>query len=386
MSYLFRTLDELCVHGIEKKNPALEPDAGFLYVDISSVNNVTKKISNPTPTIGKSASVRARQVLEAGDVLVSTTRPNLNAVALVPEKFEGEICSTGFCVLRCGPELDPEYLFYHVQSPQFVEPLSDLVKGGLYPAVTNKQVFAQNIPWVSLDKQRQIAAHLKAQLAEVEKARKAAELQLEEIAKLGNAIVADSLKKGKPSAHTLGDVLDEVKQGIGEEWAKYPVLGATRAGLAPAKEPPGKNPHRYKPVIPGTVFYNPMRILIGSIAFMEDGGEPGITSPDYVVLQGKDDIVDSRWFYYWLRSPWGEQCILSLARGAVRERMLFKRLAKGSIELPDYNTQQHVSEALAELTPMRQAIEIQLSEINLLPQKILSQAFGGGAGGKRNVD
>jgi type I restriction enzyme S subunit len=46
-----------------------------------------------------------------------------------------------------------------------------------------------------------------------------------------------------------------------------------------------------------------MRILIGSVAFVDEGDEPGITSPDYVVFQGKDGKVDSRWFYYWLRSP-----------------------------------------------------------------------------------
>jgi type I restriction enzyme, S subunit len=77
----------------------------------------------------------------------------------------------------------------------------------------------------------------------------------------------------------LGDVLIEVKTGIGKDWAKYPVMGATRDGLALAKEPPGKKPQRYKPVFPGTVFYNPMRILIGSIAFVDDDDPAGITSP-----------------------------------------------------------------------------------------------------------
>lgn len=171
----------------------------------------------------------------------------------------------------------------------------------------------------------------------------------------------------------LGDVLIEVKNGIGKEWTKYPVLGATRDGVAPAKEPPGKHPERYKPVTAGTVFYNPMRIVIGSIAFLDDDDEPGITSPDYVVLKGKPGVVDSRWFYYWLRSPSGERCILSLARGAVRERMLFNRLAEGEIELPDYDTQLKASRALALIKPMRAAIKRQIADLDLLPQKIISQ-------------
>ena len=173
----------------------------------------------------------------------------------------------------------------------------------------------------------------------------------------------------------LGDVLDEIKTGIGADWKKYPVFGATRDGLAPARESPGKNPERYKPVTAGTVFYNPMRILIGSIAFVDHDDEPGITSPDYVVLKGKAGVVDSRWFYYWLRSPWGERCIQSLARGAVRERMLFNRLAEGEIELPDYDTQVKASQALAQIKPMRAAIQKQLEELELLPQKLLAQVF-----------
>ena len=220
-----------------------------------------------------------------------------------------------------------------------------------------------------------IAASLGVQLAEVEKARKAAEIQVTDVSKLADAIIVESLKEGTTDSHWLGEVLSEVKQGIGQHWQKYAVLGATRDGLAPAKEPPGKHAVKYKPVIAGTVFYNPMRILIGSIAFVDEDDTPGITSPDYVVLQGREGMVDSRWFYYWLRSHLGVQCINLLARGAVRERMLFNRLAQGEIVLPNYTTQKRASAALKELNAMRIKLKQQLDEIALLPQKILSQAF-----------
>jgi type I restriction enzyme S subunit len=118
-----------------------------------------------------------------------------------------------------------------------------------------------------------------------------------------------------------------------------------------------------------------MRILIGSIAFVDEDDTPGITSPDYVVLQGNSGVVDSRWFYYWLRSPLGIQCINSLARGAVRERMLFNRLSECVIELPAFSIQQRASAALRELKPLRYSVEKQLAEIEHLPQRLLAQAF-----------
>jgi type I restriction enzyme S subunit len=86
-------------------------------------------------------------------------------------------------------------------------------------------------------------------------------------------------------------------------------------------------------------------------------------------------VVDSRWFYYWLRSPDGEHCIASLARGAVRERMLFNRLAEGEIALPPYPVQQAASRALAEVRPMKQRIQAQLRDIELLPARLLAQVF-----------
>lgn len=238
-----------------------------------------------------------------------------------------------------------------------------------------KAYLAQEFQVPKLSEQRRIATHLKAQLAAVEEARNAAQVQIDELTNLANAIVRESLAHADVETHTLGDVLEEVKRGIGSSWADYPVLGATRAGLALAKDPVGKKPERYKPVLPGTVFYNPMRILIGSIAMVDDDDTPGITSPDYVALRGRESVVDSRWFYYWLRSPAGEHCIASLARGAVRERMLFNRLADGKIDLPPYPIQQAASRALAEIRPMKNKVKTQLKDIELLPARLLAAAF-----------
>lgn len=277
------------------------------------------------------------------------------------------------CAITPTNSLDKNYLFYWLLNIR-----NNLIKasfGGAQPNISQTVIQNLVVPLPLITKQRQISAGLKNQLAEVETARKALELQQQELVNLANAYIRESIEQSPAIETRLGEVLEEVKKGIGETWTDYPVLGATRGGLAPAKEPPGKQPQRYKPVFCGTVFYNPMRILIGSIAFVDDDDEPGITSPDYVALQGKAGLVDSRWFYYWLRSPYGEQCINSLARGAVRERMLFNRLAEGSIQLPSYPEQLRVSKALAMLKPVKYAIQKQLNDLNKIPERLLAQAF-----------
>ena len=279
-------------------------------------------------------------------------------------RFSKERYDPDFVSLQVGSEYGKAYFLAHAKKTTGIASINQQVLGG-FPLLSPL-----------LDDQRRVAADLKAQLAAVEQARQAAQAQVEELSQLANAIVRDSVAHAGTETRLLGDVLDEVKRGIGAGWADHPVLGATRAGLALAKEPVGKNPERYKLVRVGTVFYNPMRILIGSIAMVDEADAPGITSPDYVVLRGREGVVDSRWFYYWLRSPLGEQCIASLARGAVRERMLFNRLAEGEIELPAYPVQQAASHALAELRSMKARIEAQLQEIQLLPSRLLAQAFG----------
>lgn len=318
--------------------------------------------------------------LEPGDLLfirVNGARDIVGRCCVVGEGVPGDTIFNDHLIrVRLKSGLDPQFAKLCVSLPvarSIIEESASTSAGQL--TINQDILHSIEIPDVSLDDQRRIAAQLKAQFAAVEQARQAAQAQVQELTDLANAIVHESLDHAEVATTTLGHVLDEIKQGIGETWAQYPVLGATRDGLALAKEPVGKKPGRYKPVWPGTVFYNPMRILIGSIAMVDESDPRGITSPDYVVLRGRENIVDSRWFYYWLRSPHGERCILSLARGAVRERMLFNRLSGGKILLPPYPVQLTASRALAQIRPLKAKIEMQLSEMEVLPARLLAQAF-----------
>jgi type I restriction enzyme S subunit len=349
----------------------------FCYVDITSVDNICKRIVSTKTLLGSDAPSRARQVILAGDVIVSTTRPNLNAVATVPAELDGQICSTGFCVLRANSDVDRDYLFAYVQTEEFVQSLSRLVKGALYPAVTDKHVRAQLIPLPPPSEQKRIAAILNEQMVGVERARAAAEAELELSASLIEAYLRQSLSNGNVRRIPLRECLQEVSSGVGAAWRNYPVMGATRDGIAPAKEAVGKNPERYKLVEPGTIFYNPMRILIGSIAMIDEEEEPGITSPDYVVIKTVDGVLHPRWFYYWLRSSYGQTFIKSLARGAVRERMLFRRLVSAEINVPSWEGQVNVAEKLKSVVKLKRSVGEQLDTMNKLPATLLREAFSG---------
>jgi len=269
--------------------------------------------------------------------------------------------------------LDDEFLFFWLTKMD----LRGLANQMGQPVISGASLYAATCPLPPFHEQERIAVVLKQQMSAVDKAHAAAQARLEAAMALPAALGRQTLRDGQKQRRFLGDCLVEVRNGVGADWGKYPVLGATRAGLAPAKEAVGKTPERYKLADPGTVFYNPMRILLGSIAMVDEGDATGITSPDYVVVKGRPGILDTRWFYYWFRSAQGAHLIDSLSRGAVRERILFNRLAAGKIELPDYETQLHASARMKQVKPIVESVTKELKNINALPAALLRRAFNG---------
>lgn len=142
----------------ERKDPTTkEITDSFNYIDISAVDNVTKQVVGNLERKIRDAPSRARQIVYPGDVLVSTVRPALNAVAAVPAGLANIIASTGFCVLRPRPTLLlSEYLFHFLITDPFVQALVSKQKGGAYPAVTDEDVRTVKIPLPPLSEQKRI--------------------------------------------------------------------------------------------------------------------------------------------------------------------------------------------------------------------------------------
>lgn len=225
-----------------------------------------------------------------------------------------------------------------------------------------------------LAEQKRIAAKISAAMAQIERAKAAADEQVALAARLPFRVIDQSLHDETREVR-LSDAMEHVTDGVGESWKNFDLLGATRDGVAPAMAAVGKNPGRYKQIDDDTVFYNPMRILIGSIAMLPVGSPSAITSPDYVVVKGRKGILSSRWFFHWLRSPLGQAFILSNAKGAVRERLTWKFLSSQTIRVPTWDAQQRVLPALERHDALVRAIEEQRAEVDSLPSRILAETF-----------
>lgn len=156
MSWLAPTLETVCT-ATTQRDPSASPEVEFNYIDISSVDKNQKRVATTQRLLGANAPSRARKEVHAGDVLVSTVRPNLNAIALVPEELDRHIASTGFCVLRADQDLvDPKWIYYRCQTPDFIADLVSQMRGGNYPAVSDSVVKSSKIPLPTPSEQRRI--------------------------------------------------------------------------------------------------------------------------------------------------------------------------------------------------------------------------------------
>ena len=205
----------------------------------------------------------AAKKLSPGDILLERSgggpQQPVGRVAAFSGREGNENFICGNFISRLVPKrelIDSEYLmyvllFWHISGQ--TEKLQTATTGirNLQMAQYLDRPF--DIP-ADVEEQKRIAAKIKAKLEKVESARQALESQMTETSRLADAIIMDSVKSAATSIELLGDTLNEIKNGIGNGWRSYPVMGATRNGLAPAREQPGKSPERYKPVTAGTVF------------------------------------------------------------------------------------------------------------------------------------
>ncbi len=202
----------------------MRSDAGALfdYIDLSAVDQERKMITEARRVSCAEAPSRARQLIQRGDVLVSTVRPNLNGVARVTESFDGTTASTGFCVLRPHKsELDGSYLFHWVKSPIFVADMVKKATGASYPAVSDRIIFDSEISLPPLPEQRRIAEVLDKGEALRAKRRAA----LAELDSLTQSLFLDLF--GDPVANPKGWPLHSFDETMRDETSKSQRLNQT---------------------------------------------------------------------------------------------------------------------------------------------------------------
>lgn len=392
-------IGSLCID-TEQVTP--KDEAEFTYVDIGSVDRFTKRITSPQRLLGKNAPSRARKLIKAGDTIVSTTRPNLNAVALIDKVLDGQIASTGFEVLR-APGLDPRWLSYLVRTNAFVDAMSSLVQGALYPAVRGKDVRSFVAPVAPSNEQKRIADKLDTVLTRVD----AVNTRL--------ARVAPLLKRFRQSvlaAATSGRLT--LDQGWQDSNAKWPDV---QLGGICTKITDGEHATPKRSVF-GKYLLSARNVRDGSIAldnvdFVEQAefdrlrlrcdpslgdvllscsgsvGRAALVDRDdaYVMVRSAALIRPDReklipkFLMYALQSPQLQQQILEASRSTAQANIFLGPIKKLTIALPSLAEQAEIVRRVETLFAFADRLEARLQSAqaaaNRLTPSLLTKAFRG---------
>ncbi|MEI6704441.1 MAG: restriction endonuclease subunit S [Deltaproteobacteria bacterium] len=142
----------------KQRDPRNSPNEVFQYVDVSSVSNESFRITGSSPVLGSDAPSRARKAIAKNDILFATVRPTLKRIALVPEELNGEIASTGYCILRAdAAKVDSSFLYFSLLTDTFTARMASIERGVSYPAVSDGDVLASKLILPPLPEQKKIA-------------------------------------------------------------------------------------------------------------------------------------------------------------------------------------------------------------------------------------
>lgn len=139
-------------------------DSIIKYVEISDVDHV-HGINNIQSLMFGEAPSRARRITQKGDIIISTVRTYLKAIAKIED--DDIIVSTGFAVLH-PTKCNGEYLAYYILSESFINRVEMLSKGTSYPAINASDLVSINVLIPPLPEQRAIATYLDDKCAKID--------------------------------------------------------------------------------------------------------------------------------------------------------------------------------------------------------------------------
>lgn len=161
----------------------------FKYIDISSVSS-DGNISISEEYSFSEAPSRARRIIKRNDIIVSTVRTYLQAIAQIDWNANDAIVSTGFAVLSPNKKVcSPSYLFYAIKSEVTINEIMRLSIGVSYPAIT--AYYLCNIPLAipPLSEQQSIATYLDTQCSKIDSIIENIVSQIEAYTKLKKSLI-----------------------------------------------------------------------------------------------------------------------------------------------------------------------------------------------------
>ena len=299
-------------------------DFEIKYIDIGSVTN-GKGIENIQDFYFKTAPSRARRVVHTDDVIISTVRTYLKAIASIPKEYDNYICSTGFAVITPNERIHHRFMQYALESDNFISNVEKYSVGISYPAINAEELINFKIYLPPQDQQKKIADFLDSKCSELQSAIDNTKQTIEEYKKLKQELITKAVTKGlEPNRKMKASGIEWIGQ-IPEEWevkriktlfdlrsdknylplsevnlsSLYTDLGVSQhSDIEATTGNKAINADGYKKVYKDDIVVNIILCWMGAIGRSD---YEGVTSPAYDVYKPKEN-VNSRFYHYYFRT------------------------------------------------------------------------------------
>ena len=321
----------------------------------------------------------------ANTITVSASGANAGYVNFWSEPIFASDCTT----VRGTDDAETEFLYWVLKSKQ--DEIQAMAKGAAQPHVYPDDIGGIQIPVLSPAIRSQIAARLKAQLAEVDTARQAVQAQLRDAELLRQRLLQ----------HAFDALVDAPRKTLGE-------YAATTSGSTPSRgDKRYWSPREIPWVKTGEVAFAPITcteeaisklalsecsltllppqtVLIAMYGQGKTRGQSAILEIEATTNQAcfailPNDTWDVDFLYHWFMSSYENLRNLSDGRGGNQANLNGNLLNALKIPAPDLDEQRRIVAALkaqlAETGTLRTALQNQQRDLEALPQRILAQAF-----------
>ena len=130
------------------------------YVEVGDVSE-RFGIANSTEVAFKDAASRARRLVKHGDILISTVRTYLRAIAPVMSPSSNMVVSTGFAVIR-PKNLNNDYARFLLSTEYFLSEVISRSTGVSYPAINASDLVQIKVPVPPIEEQEKIAEFIQS--------------------------------------------------------------------------------------------------------------------------------------------------------------------------------------------------------------------------------
>lgn len=298
--------------------------------------------------------------------------------------------SQDFANWVCGDQIEPEFLMHALIASR--RQLREMATGATHKTIYMPALEEFHLCAPLIDEQRRIAGSLKAQLAEVDVARRAAEARAEDIALLRGrlltdifASVADGPRKvlGEHAATTSGST---PPRGNSRYWtpAEIPWVKTGEVAFAPitrTEESISKDALAECSL----TLLPPKSVLVAMYGQGKTRGQSAILEVAATTNQAcfavlPNDTWEPEFLHLWFMAHYQRLRNLSDGRGGNQANLSGALLKALAVPAPDRSKQQalahHARQALQDIDLLESSCRAQDTELDLLPQRLLAQAFG----------